>query len=141
MKVLLDTCVISEIRHPKGNRQVKDAVAALDEDAIYLSAITIGELHKGIHALPKSKRKNELSTWLSAIQQSYAERILPVDAEVASLWGEVTASAQADGFQLAAADGLIAATAISNGLHVMTRNISDFEPSGALLINPWAKSN
>ena len=139
MKVLLDTCVISEIRHPKGNRQVKDAVAALDEDAMYLSAITIGELCKGIHALPKSKRKTELSAWISAIQQSYAERVLPIDAGVASLWGEVTARVQADGFQLGAADDLIAATAISHGIHFMTRNISGFEPSGALLINPWSE--
>lgn len=71
------------------------------------------------------------------LEQRFADRILPIDVEVARIWGELTARAQARGGQVAAADGLIAATAIRNGLHVMTRNIRDFEPTGAMLIDPW----
>lgn len=62
-----------------------------------------------------------------------AEHILPMDRDVAHIRGE-----QRSRLTLAASDGLIAATALDNGLHIMTRNIKDFERTGACLINPWA---
>ena len=71
------------------------------------------------------------------LEQDYAERILPVDAETARVWGELTAAAQSGGKAVSVSDGLIAATAIRHGLHVMTRNVSDFRDTGAMLINPW----
>jgi len=71
------------------------------------------------------------------LEQDYAERILPVDAETARVWGELTAAARARGKTVSVSDGLIAATALRHGLHVMTRNVSDFIDTGAMLINPW----
>ena len=53
------------------------------------------------------------------------------------IWGEITAKSAAKGKQIPSIDGLIAATAIQHGLHLMTRNVTDFEPTGAMLINPW----
>ena len=64
MRYLLDTCVISEVRHTKGSARVKRFVAGLETDAFNLSAITVGELKMGIASLPKGKRKNLLSAWL-----------------------------------------------------------------------------
>lgn len=61
---------------------------------------------------------------------------LSLDSETARVWGELTARAQQQGRTVHMADGLIAATALRHGLHVMTRNVSDFEPTGVLLINP-----
>mgnify|MGYP006288615417 FL=1 len=137
MKVLLDTCVLAELRHPKGSAKVKAAVEALPDDALFLSAITIGELVKGIELLKPSKKRRELANWLGFLRRSFSDRILPVDTEVAALWGELTAKAQRQGRVLHVADGLIAATAIQHGLHLMTRNVTDFEVTGALLLNPW----
>ena len=137
MKVLLDTCVLAELRHPKGSAKVKAAVEALPDDALFLSAITIGELVKGIELLKPSKKRRELANWLSFLRRSFSDRILSVDTEVAALWGELTAKAQRQGRVLHVADGLIAATAIQHGLHLMTRNVTDFEVTGALLLNPW----
>lgn len=71
------------------------------------------------------------------LEKEYSNRILSIDQEVVRIWGNATASAQKNGRVVAASDGLIAATAIRYGLHLMTRNTSDFEPMGVTLINPW----
>jgi predicted nucleic acid-binding protein len=137
VKVLLDTCALSEIRHPKGNPAVKEAYLALPESDLYISVITLGEIMKGISLLEDGSRKNELAQWVQGLEQYYSEHILPVDRDVAHIWGEITARAQQSGHTLGACDGLIAATALANGLHIMTRNVRDFECTGACLINPW----
>jgi predicted nucleic acid-binding protein len=63
--------------------------------------------------------------------------MLPVDLETARLWGEITARGRKGGKTLAALDGLIAATALRHGLHLMTRNERDFADTGVLIVNPW----
>lgn len=60
-----------------------------------------------------------------------------VDRDIATLWGELTARAQKNGSTVLEGDGLIAATALRHGVHVMTRNVRDFEKTGAFVINPW----
>ncbi len=137
MRVLLDTCVLSELRKQDCPSQVKSAVEILDDSDLFVSVITLGEIAKGIALLDESKRKRALRDWLETLEQQYGERILPVDLETVRIWGEVTAKAQRAGKVVAAGDGLIAATAIRYGLHVMTRNVDDFLPTDVLLINPW----
>ena len=137
MRVLLDTCVVSELQRKSCHPRVREAVRNLRTRDMFLSVITIGELTKGIALLPAGKKKEALRDWLSAIEQEGDRRILPVDKEAAQIWGEFTAGAQGRGKTVSAADGLIAATALRHGLHVMTRNSSDFHETGAMLINPW----
>lgn len=137
MRVLLDTCVLSELRKQDCPSQVKSAVEILDDSDLFVSVITLGEIAKGIALLDESKRKRALRDWLETLEQQYGERILPLDLETVRIWGEVTAKAQRAGKVVAAGDGLIAATAIRYGLHVMTRNVDDFLPTDVLLINPW----
>lgn len=137
MRVLLDTCVLSELRHPKGLSAVRDAVAAIPDDQLFISVITLGELIKGITLLDEGKRKTELKTWLDGLERDYGDRVLPIDSETVRLWGELTAAAQRNGRIVPALDGLIAATARWHGLRVMTRNIDDFAPMGVMLVNPW----
>ena len=137
MRVLLDTCVLSEIRKPDGNRNVRRAVREIADDDLYISVIAIGEIAKGIELLDDGRRKRTLQSWLQTLQRDYAGHLLAVDLEAAHIWGELTATAQKRGRVVSASDGLIAATARRHGLHVMTRNLADFEPTGAMLINPW----
>jgi predicted nucleic acid-binding protein len=137
MRVLLDTCVISEIRKPQGSARVKEAVAALVSSDAFISVVTFGELTKGIALLEEGKKKTALQIWLLALEKNYARAILPIDLETVRLWGELTAQAQKAGTPAPVSDGLIAATAKQHGLHIMTRNIKDFEATGAMLINPW----
>lgn len=137
MRVLLDTCVLSELRKDNCHENVHRTIEEYTDESLFLSVITIGEITKGIGLLNESHRKREIRTWLQTIERYYSDRILAIDLEIVRIWGEFTATAQISGKIIAASDGLIAATALRHGLHIMTRNISDFEPSGGLLINPW----
>ena len=128
MRVLLDTCVLSELRHPKGHDGVRQAVDALNEEDLFVSVITIGEILKGISLLRESPKKRALATWVETLERDYADRLLPINLEICRLWGELTATAQKAGRVVPATDGLIAATALRHGLRVMTRNTADFEP-------------
>ena len=141
MRVLLDTCVLSELRHPKGDSRVARAVEAFEGEDLFISVLSVGEIGKGITLLKESKNKRALQSWLDTLERDYADRLLPIDRETSRIWGELTAKAQKSGRIVPASDGLIAATAHRYGLRVMTRNVADFEPTGVLLINPWAKEN
>ena len=137
MRVLLDTCVISEIRHPNGAASVKTAVAGLLEEDTFPSAITIGEVASGLGRMVPGRRRRELVSWLDGLERTFEDRILAVDCAVARLWGELDAMARGTGRSVGVSDGLIAATARHHGLYVMTRNVTDFVPMGALTVNPW----
>jgi predicted nucleic acid-binding protein len=135
--VLLDTCVVSELRRTGGEPRVAAAVGALAVDDIHLSVVTLGELVCGVARLADGVRRSGLEVWLAGLERDYADRILSIDAETARLWGVMTARAQVGGFTVAAADGLIAASARRHGLTVMTRNVRHFAPTGVDVVNPW----
>lgn len=137
VRVLLDTCVLSELQRPHGHAQVRAHVAELDPEQLFLSVITLGELTKGVSLLATGRRKQELQSWLLGLEQRFTDQILVIDQEVARLWGELTARAQERGVQIPASDGLIAATALRHGLQVMTRNTKHVAASGALILDPW----
>jgi predicted nucleic acid-binding protein len=137
MKALLDTCVLAELRRPKGDPRVKSAVTELPETDLYVSVLTVGEIAKGIALLAAGKKKKALGTWLTGLEVNFGDRILGIDTETARLWGELTARAQKAGEIIPAVDGLLAATALRHGLHVMTRNTRHFQASGALVFDPW----
>ena len=137
IRVLLDTCVLSEAQRPQGNPQVRARVEEIEPLHLFASVITIGELVKGVARLPASSRKRTLASWVLGLEQQFGEHILPIDVEIARRWGQLSAQAQAQGFQIHASDGLIAATALRHGLHVMTRNTKHFAATGAPIIDPW----
>ena len=137
MRVLLDTCVVSELRLPKPDPGVARAIRGLDSDDLFVSAISIGKIVKGVALLPDGQKKRLLQSWLRALERHYGDRLLPIDLETCRMWGELTAAAQKAGRTIPASDGLIAATARQHGLYIMTRNTADFEPSGVPQLNPW----
>lgn len=137
MKVLLDTCILSELRNPNSAALLNKAILPFDAKDLFISIVSIGEIAKGISLLPSSKKKTDLQNWALLLEKNYTNRLLCIDCAIAHIWGELTAKAQKRGIIIPAADGLIAATALAHGLHVMTRNISDFEPTGVFTLNPW----
>lgn len=139
MKYLVDTNVLSEVRRPQGNPQVRTKLAAIDDGDLFLSVISIGEISRGIAKLDPEKQRRELEKWMAQAERHFGDRVLPVDRDIAQLWGELTARLTKVGRTLHTPDGLIAATAIHHGLRLMTRNISDFELTGVILANPWDK--
>jgi len=138
MKYLLDTCVISEAIKPKPNRNVVSWLKNQDETSLYLSVLTFGEIEKGIEKSVDGRRKNKLRLWVEEdLKQRFEGRILPIDMEVASKWGEIQGKSEAVGKPLPSIDGLIAVTGLVNNCIVVTRNISDMQQSSVELHNPW----
>lgn len=138
MKYMLDTCVISELVAKEPNPNVVEFVDALDSDDAYLSVITIGEISKGIEKLPKSKRKQELQTWLKDdLLVRFDGKIILLDTNILVEWGILTARLEAKGITMPAMDSLIVATAQARQLILVTRNVKDFEESGIEIENPW----
>jgi len=106
--------------------------------ALFLSAVTIGEIRKGLIVLPLGRRRSELETWFRTdLLVWFSNRILPVTHAVADRWGVLDGQCQLNGTPLNTADGMIAATAIEHGLTVVTRNVKDFAGLGVAVFNPW----
>ena len=135
---LLDTNIPSEVIRSQPDARVMDWVESQDDASLYLSAVTSGELRKGLCLLPVSKRRFRLQSWLDdELVPDFEERVLPVTLSIADRWGALSAQRQLSGRPLSMSDGLIAATAIEHGLAVVTRNVKDFERLGVTVINPW----
>jgi toxin FitB len=134
---LLDTNVISELVRPVPDVKVATWVAATDENLLYLSVLTLGEIRKGVTALKDASRRVRLEAWLgSDLVLRFAGRILSIDQAVADRWGRLCAGA-APKSPLPVIDGLLAATALHHNLTFVTRNTKDVEATGAPLFNPW----
>jgi predicted nucleic acid-binding protein len=130
---LVDTNVVSEAR-----RRTPAAVAwlrAAQSDSLFLSAITIGEIQKGItlKARTDPHQAAALLRWLDELRFFYSGRILPVNDAVAVNWGRLMVERTRP-----VADTLITATARTFNKVVVTRNVADFAGTGVDVIDPWA---
>jgi len=134
---LLDTCILSETRCKRPNSKVIDWLGRQDPNTLFISALTIGELKNGICSLGRTRKAQELSRWLAAIEGGYSSRILSVNATVAECWGEMMAEAASIGKPRPPIDSLIAATAKVDNLTLVTRNVKDMEHTGVKLFNPF----
>lgn len=136
MSYLLDTNVLSELRRKQPDPGVARWVRDRPASTLYLSALTLGELRKGVEALADASRRLSLLDWLETeLPAFFAGRILPVDTAVADRWGRMLAQA---GRPVAAIDSLLAATAQHHGLILVTRNVRDVADLGVQVVNPWA---
>jgi toxin FitB len=135
---LLDTNVVSELRKGKTgkvNRNVSAWAKGVSPPTLFLSAISILELEIGILLIERRDRAQAaiLRSWLEDhVLPAFDGRILAVDTAVARKCAALhVPTPRSD------RDSLIAATAIVHGMTVVTRNVSDFEPTGVTVINPW----
>ena len=135
MSYLLDTNVLSELRRKVPDAGVVSWFAQRPASTLYLSVLSLGEMRKGVEALPAGERRLALLDWLETdLPHFFTGRILPVDALVADRWGRLLAQAQRP---LPAIDSLLGATALQHGLRLVTRNERDFQLPGLEVINPW----
>jgi tRNA(fMet)-specific endonuclease VapC len=139
MKALFDTCVISELVAKQPNPKVVGFVDSLDPEDVYLSAITIGEIVKGIEKLPASRRKADLHAWLKEdLLVRFDGKIIALDKDVLMEWGTLTARLESAGKPMPVIDSLIAASARAHQMTLVTRNVDDFEGADVEIVNPWA---
>jgi predicted nucleic acid-binding protein len=136
---LLDTNIISELMKSRPDRHVVAWVESMDESVLYLSALTIGEVRKGIDMMePGNSRRAALQSWLDRdIRARFAGRILSFDENVADRWGQIEAAAKRRRVALPTVDAQMAATALHYNLTLVTRNVGDVEQTGVPVLNPW----
>ena len=138
MSWLLDTCVISELVKPRPRASVVGWIQARDENALFLSVITIGELEKGIARLPDSAKRTKLERWVRReLAERFRGRLLTIDANVAARWGAMIGTAEVRGQPLPVIDSLLAATCLQHDMTIVTRNTEDLVRCGARCFNPW----
>lgn len=136
---LLDTNVISELIKPRPEPKVVRWIESTEEDLLFLSVLTLGEIRRGIAALGKGPRRSVLERWLETrLRPRFAGRLLPVDEAVAECWGTVAAAAAAAGTPVPVIDGLLAATALQYKLTLVTRNVSNVAGTGVSVFDPWS---
>jgi predicted nucleic acid-binding protein len=135
---LLDTNVPSELIRPQPEPKVRRWIETQALETLFMSAVSFGELRKGITLQAPGKRRTELERWLETdLSALFSGRVLPVTRSVAERWGMLEAQRQLAGRPLDVPDGQIAATALEYGLTLVTRNVKDFAGLGAAIVNPW----
>ena len=136
---LIDTNVISEAR--KGKAANPGVLAffqqcLLQEQRIYLSVVTIGELRRGVDLIrhrgdgPQAER---LEAWLQEVVEGYRDFILPFDLDAAQVWGRLRVPSPEH-----ILDKQIAATALIHDLTLVTRNVADFQRTGVRFLDPFS---
>ena len=132
---LLDTNVISEIRKPRPDRQVRRWFREVPGVDLYLSVLVVGEIRQGVERRRRhdTEAASVLDRWLRDLRRSFADRVLPVSAEVADRWGRLNVPDP-----VPTVDGLLAATALVHDLVLVTRNVVDVARTGVVVLDPFA---
>ena len=133
--ILLDTVVLSELRKSRPDAGVLAFLMAQPADSVFISALTIGEIEADIE---RQRSANptfaaDLAQWLAQTELQFAAFILPVTPAIAKLWGRLCVQTGNTGF-----DNLIAATALSHNLTMVTRNARHFAPTGVRVVDPFS---
>ena len=143
MSYLLDTCVISECVKKNPDANVVSWMNGRHDSDLFLSAVTIAEIKKGIFKIKPDQPQKVmlLQNWLHIVELEFVQRILPLNDGVLSTWARLSAQTEMQGNTLAVMDSLIAATASSYGLTLVTRNVDDFKNCGLVLVNPFTTAS
>ncbi|HXW53394.1 MAG TPA: type II toxin-antitoxin system VapC family toxin [Myxococcota bacterium] len=135
MTYLLDTNVLSETWKPSPDKNVIDWLKAIPAEKLYISVLTIGEIRRGVELLPASRKRKRLLSWLEEeLPNQFSGNMVSIDLAVAERWGFLTATSKKT---LPAIDGLLAATALTHNMKLVTRNEKDFNITGLEVINPF----
>jgi predicted nucleic acid-binding protein len=135
MSYLLDTSVLWELARRRPDRSVLRWLEGAAEESLHLSVLTLGELSRVAEGLKSAGRRESVRGWLERdLRERFGDRLLPVDAAVAESWGRLLARVERP---VPAVDGLLAATALTHGLRIVTRNARGFRFPGLEVVNPW----
>lgn len=138
MKYLIDTCVVSESAKRTPAPAVLQWFAAVPAADVFLSAVSLGELRKGICKLaPDDSRRPRLEAWLVNLRHVFSGRIVAFDERAAMTWGRLCGETERAGRKRPSIDAQIAATALANDMTLVTRNVDDMAGLGVPIFNPF----
>lgn len=138
--IVLDTNVISELMKPPAIREdrVVRWVAERDARQFWVASITFAEILSGIEVLPKGRKRTDLMEQaISVVERDLDGRVLPFDAPAARIFGRLSGERRLAGVRSSKPDLLIAATALSHGFAVATRDVRGFEFADLVVFDPW----
>src|SRR5579864_108376 len=136
--IILDTNVLSEVMRPAPSARVLDWLAKESALSVFTTTIAMAEILYGIELLPKGRRRAALASAAEAMfEEDFAGRILPFDSDAARVFPKIAGARRASGRPITQLDAQIAAIAQSRGAAIATRNTSDFEECGVMVVNPW----
>ena len=136
--ILLDTNVVSEPMRARPNSQVIRWMNQKDAAQLYVSSITVAEIHFGIACLSKGKRQRRLREAFGVfLDQAFDSRILSFGTASAEIYGQIGATRRAQGRPITPLDAQIAAIALENDLSLATRNVKDFDGLDLAIHNPF----
>ena len=134
MTILVDASVLSEPTKPAADARVVDWLRRNERDLV-VDPIVLGEIRYGVLLLPAGKKRARLERWFDEGVRRI--RCLPWDTATGMRWAKLLAQLRRSGRAMPVKDSLIAATALTHGLTVATRNVADFSASGAAIVNPF----
>jgi len=135
MIFLVDANVLSEPTKPAPESKVVSWLSA-NEGALVVDSVVLGEVCVGILALPAGRKRRRLEQWFEAVVR--ALECLPWDGIISLRWAKLVVDLKRRGETLAMLDSMIAATALTHGLTVATRNTRDFKKAGVKVVDPFA---
>lgn len=136
---LLDTNVISELRRPRPQARVVAFVAAQPLEQLFVSTVTFAEIRYGIEMVSDPIRRTDLNDWLdNKVRPMFDQRVLAVSEDVMFKWRLLVEEGRKAGHTFSQPDLIIAATALHNGLTVVTRDTADYSRARVPVFNPWA---
>ena len=136
--ILLDTNVVSEPMRVQPNADVIGWLNEQDAARLYVSSITVAEIHFGIACLPEGQRQRRLREIFGQFMvQAFDSRVLPFGSSSAAIYGQIRAKRRAQGRPISPLDAQIAAIALANDLAIATRNTKDFDGLDLVIHNPF----
>lgn len=135
---LLDTNVLCELRRPRPDRKVVAFLAAKPIERLYVSAVTFAEIRFGIEIIADAARRAELNDWLThKVRPMFEQRVLAISEDVMSKWRLLVEEGRKARHTFSQPDLIIAATALDQGLTVVSRDVADYRKARVPVLNPW----
>lgn len=138
---LLETNVLSELRRPRPEAQVRAFVEGQSLDLLFVSTVTLAEIRFGIELLPDAGRRSELNDWLTRkVRPMFEQRVLPVTEDIMFKWRLLVEEGRRAGHTFSQPDLIIAATAQHHGLTIVSRDTADYIKARVAVFNPWTEA-
>lgn len=138
MAWLVDTNVLSELRRPKPEPRVVAFISSLPLNEIYISVVSLAEIRFGIGLVNDPLRRAALAEWLTLkVRPMFNQRVLQITEDILLKWRVLVEEGRKIGHTFSQPDLIIAATAVTYALTVVTRDRSDYDKAGATVVNPW----